>query len=314
MPAPSVEILPPCMLPELRSPPATAVGAHPQAYLARTSDGRVRALGLASLGTDCLQRLVSAPDLILSGARAWLKNQPDHRVALIDSESDAVPGMWCCKETVTRNRWVRFVTTWGSFRAHNAFRQGLACLRANISTPQPLAVLTFSRSGAYHEYLLTAAVPDAVSLQDWLNSGGPIVSAAAFRRRCEITRQLGLQLQRLHQRGFDHRDLKPTNVLISDSSPVQPVWLIDLDGVWRWPWLPSPRRTQNLARLWAGVAMIPGVTPTDALRLLFAYLTPQQRRNWKTLWRRVARRAAGMIAKKSRSTRPCYLAGSDYKP
>lgn len=300
MPAPSVEILPPCMLPVLCPPQAAAVGAHSLACLVRACDGRVRALGLACLGTDCLQRLVSAPDLILSGARAWLKNQPDHRVALVDSESDAVPGMWCCKETVTRNLWVRFVTTWGSFRAHNAFRQGLAFLQVNVSTPQPLAVLTVTRGGAYHEYLLTAAVPDAVSLQDWLISGGPVLSAAEFRRRCEITRQLGLQLQRLHQRGFDHRDLKPTNVLISDSSASQPVWLIDLDGVWRWPWLPSPRRTQNLARLWAGVAMIPGVTPTDALRLLSAYLTPEQRRNWKTLWRRVARRAAVMIAKKSR--------------
>ena len=295
----SVELLPPCMIAEVRAPQPDTLLERTAPELIRALDGRTRGLGLARLGSGCLQRLVSAPELLLAGAREWLKDQPGHRVALVESESETAPGTWCCKETVTRDWWVRFVTTWASFRAHNAFRQGLALLRANISTPQPLAVLTVTRGGAYHEYLLTEAVSGTSSLHRWLSSNVPAGSADDLPRRREITRQLGLQLQRLHRHGFDHRDLKPTNILISEQSANPNVWLIDLDGVWRWPWLPGPRRVQNLARLWAGVAALPGVTRTDALRLLFAYLRPEQRRGWKCLWRRVARRAAARIAKKS---------------
>ncbi len=299
MPAHSVELLPPSVIAEVCAPQPSTLAERPAPELIRALDGRTRGLGLARLGVGCLQRLASAPELLLAGARVWLKDQPGHRVALVESESDTAPGTWCCKETVTRDWWVRFVTTWGSFRAHNAFRQGLALLRANVSTPQPLAVLTVTRGGAYHEYLLTEAVSGASSLHRWLSFSATARSVSDFLLRREITRQLGLQLQQLHRHGFDHRDLKPTNILISDQSASLGVWLIDLDGVWRWPWLPGPRRVQNLARLWAGVAAIPGVTRTDALRLLFAYLTPEQRRGWKSLWRRVARRSAARIAKKS---------------
>jgi hypothetical protein len=227
-----------------------------------------------------------------------LKDQPGHRVALVDSESETVAGLWCCKETVTRSWWVRFVTSWGSFRAHNAFRQGQALLQVQVSTPQPLAVMACTRNGAYHEYLLTEAVPAATSLQCWLLSAATSSPTGGdFRPRREVCRQLGLQLQRLHRHGFDHRDLKATNVLISEQAGKRSLWLIDLDGVWRWPILPRPRRVQNLARLWAGVAGLPQVTRTDALRFLLAYLTPQQRTTWKSLWRQVARRSAAKIAK-----------------
>ena len=297
MPAPSVELVPPRLLSEPRAPLPGAIRHRSEQECVRLCDGRTRGWGLSYLGADCLQRLVSAPELLLAGARTWLKDQPGHRVALVDSESEMAPGIWCCKETTTHSWWVRWVTTWGSFRAQNAFRQGLCLLRAQIQTPQPLAVMAVTRRGTYHEYLLTEAIPDAISLQRWLSAPGPSHSGERFRRRCDITRQWGQQLQRLHQHGFDHRDLKATNILLSEPSGGCSVWLIDLDGVWRWPWLPSPRRVQNLARLWAGVALIPNVSATDALRLLFAYLTPEQRRGWKSLWRQIVRRSAAKISR-----------------
>lgn len=295
MNAHSVELLTPAVATACGTP---QVGAGPKGFapeLVQIVDGRASGLGLASLGMDCLQRLVSAPELLLAGARTWMKNQPGHRVAFVDSESEAAPGMWCCKERTTRSRWVRFAAAWTSIRAHNAFRQGLALLRAQVNTPLPLAVVAVTRCGEYHEYLLTEAIPDAVSLQTWLGTRGQSSSTSALRETSDLSRQLGLQLQRLHAHGFDHRDLKPTNVLIAESSGRSSVWLIDLDGVWQWPWIPAPRRVQNLARLWAGVAGLDGVTATDALRFLLSYLMPDQRRNWKTLWRRVAKRAAAKI-------------------
>jgi serine/threonine protein kinase len=152
------------------------------------------------------------------------------------------------------------------------------------------------RRGVYHEYLLTEAVPGAISLHDWLEGHTSDESDSEFLwQRISVARQLGLLLQRLHQQRFDHRDLKPTNLLLSD---VGRVWLIDLDGIWRWPVLPRIRRVQNLARLWAGLAGRQQVTAADALRFLLAYLTPEQRGEWKLIWRQVARRAAAKIMKK----------------
>ena len=296
MPAQRVEPLSPLENRDLHPSQSNAVTQRVWPALVRLSDERTHGWGSAHLGVDCLQRLVSAPDVLLSGARIWLKNQPGHRVALVDSESENAPGLWCCKETLSRSWWVRFVTSWGSFRAHNAFHQGFALLRAQVNTPQPLAVMAITRYGTYCEYLLTDAIPAAISLQKWVSSNSPSRSVEGFRQRCEITRQLGLQLQRLHRSGFDHRDLKPTNILLSQVSSNPRVWLIDLDGVWHWPWLPSLRRVQNLARLWAGVVQTRSVSPTDALRLLFAYLTPKQRRGWKPLWRQIARRSATKIS------------------
>ena len=293
MAATSVELLSPSMTAGVRTPPLTGTPARPTDELVRIHHGRTSGWGLARLGVDCLQRLASAPELLFTGAQTWLKNQPGHRVALVESES--APGTWCCKERTTRSLWVRLVAGWAPIRAHNACHQGLALLQAQVNTPQPLAIMAVDRCGEYHEYLLTAAIPAAVSLQHWLSTQEQRRSAADFRVRGDLLRQLGLQLQRLHQHGFDHRDLKPTNILISEHLGRSQVWLIDLDGVWRWPWIPGPRRVQNLARLWAGVATLKGVTRTDALRLLRAYLTPEQQRSWKTLWRRIARRSAVKI-------------------
>ncbi len=288
------------------TPDSCAPEDHPATMMTtsdviRISFQATHGVGLTKLGGDCLRRLVSAPELLLNGARIWLKDQPGHRVALIESESSAVPGMWCCKATRTRSWWVRVITSFATFRSRNAFHQGRAMLLAAVTTPQPLVVISSTCQGAYHEYLLTAAVPESVSLQSWLVEPSREKTPAEFQQRCSIARCLAIQIQRLHRHRFDHRDLKPTNILLSVSADKHTVWLIDLDGVWRWPvLLPSPRRIQNLARLWAGVALTSNVTPTDALRFLLAYLPPEQRGNWKSLWRRVARLAAIKISRKPR--------------
>lgn len=263
----------------------------------RVRQGCSLGMGLASLGTECLQRLVAAPELLLSSVQAWLKDQPNHRVAIIESATADASLIWCCKQTATRNRWVRFITQLVNLRAINAFYQGWAFLRVRIRTPRPLAVVAVRRGGAYYEYLLTEAIPAAISLERWLSDAERQVTGDAFHRRRDVALQLGSQLQRLHRHGFDHRDLKPTNILLSDRAGRPTVWLIDLDGVWRWPLLPSARRVQNLARLWAGVSRCANVSASDALRFLVAYLPADQRANWRVLWRQVARRAR---AKQSR--------------
>ena len=57
------------------------------------------------------------------------------------------------------------------------------------------------------------------------------------------------QMRRLHDAGFDHRDLKFANLLVA-ADPTDPrIWFLDLDGVRVWRRLPARRAVQNLARI-----------------------------------------------------------------
>lgn len=264
--------------------------------LIRISVGAATGVGIAALGTEMLRHIVSAPDALMQSARKWLKNDRDRRVALIQSPGRGAFGPLCYKEMSSRRWVVRIVSRFAKVRAWNAFHKGLLLRRLQIATPQPLLVVSARRPGVYQEYLLTAAVPGAVSLQDWLGSQPSRKSAKArFLKRQSLAQHLGNLLQRLHAERFDHRDLKPTNLLLSTTGQV---WLIDLDGVWRWPILPRFRRTQNLARLWAGLSAKGLASATDALRFLRAYLPARDYQNWKTVWRQVARRAERKIRQK----------------
>jgi hypothetical protein len=232
-------------------------------------DGR-RSVGLTELGRTWLERFHSAPELVIDGQSVT----------------------WFLKETVTRRFWVRFVVRFGDFRSSNAWKQGLAFRALSISTPRPLALSTFTRNGAYYEYLLTEVVSGAVTLNQWLGRKALISDRGLDSKRPGIARELGTQLRKLHQHGFDHRDLKGSNILVSEFDAGLKLWLIDLDGVWRWPILPSSRRIQNLARLWVGMLQFQSVSATDALRFLKVYLGSDWRSCWKPLLRKIIRRAA----------------------
>lgn len=305
MPAHSIELLSRCVTAETAGASADAVPERQRPKLVQMNSGLAQGTGLASLGTDCLRRILSHPERLLASPSVWLKNELDHRVALIEAESKLTAtalgdAMWCCKESISRRWWVPLLSRLVSLRSHNAFHQGLRLQQVGVATPQPLAVVGVIRGQAYHEYLLTEAVSGAVSLQQWCRQiRTREATPELWWERRIIARQLGLQLQRLHQQRFDHRDLKPSNILLSEATRV---WLIDLDGVWRWPILPHSRRVQNLARMWAGLAGLSGVTATDALRFLLAYLPPQEHGSWKTLWRQVVRRAQQKISQKRAST------------
>ena len=274
-----------------------ATDSTPAPTLVRLASGSTRGIGLARLGSECLQRIVAAPEFLLQSAIVWLKNTSDRRVALIAADASAADETWCCKVAVSRSWRVRFTAKFVAIRSWNAFHQGVALRKVNVSTPQPLAIVTVVRDGAYHEYLLTETVPNAMSVRQWFEArdwhGGDKASRLLL---AAVIRQLAQQLRRLHAERFDHRDLKPSNILLDDANQI---WLIDLDGVCRWSVLPKRRRVQNLARLWAGLAPT-GVTATDALRFLFEYLPPAQRHSWKRLWCNIVRRAAPKIEQKRR--------------
>lgn len=253
-------------------------------------------IAIGELSSEFLQRFAAAPREFFRFTRIWMKDQPNLRVGIIPAEVPVQSNEWCLKEKVVENWWVWLVSRFFSLRGRNAFRQGTALYRANVSTPRPLAYVCRREWGKLYEYLLTDAVSSSLSLDHWIESEFLRCSPTGrWDLRRHLVRELAVQLQRLHAAGLDHRDLKPTNILVSVSSDRPVLWLIDLEGVWEWPVIPRIRAVQNLARLWAGVAMHPAVTSTDAIRFLKCYLGPDASHRWKEWARLVSARAEGKI-------------------
>lgn len=270
-----------------------------ESALSRTSvtwivkDGEgCRAVGASELGDLWLKQFHSAPEQIFQSIVVWLKSDPDRRAALVKLEHAGEHVIWFAKETSTRSWRVRLAAHFSHCRAANAWHQGLVMRACGIRTPRPIAYATRTRQGAFHEYLLTESLADSFNLRDWLvNFRQQSPSTSARDNRTLLIRNLATLVQSLHLHRFDHRDLKSSNILVTDSVSGPVCWIIDLDGVWRWPCLPMQRKVQNLARLWVGVRQNDCVTLSDALRFLKNYLGHDWRSQWKSYWRTIARRA-----------------------
>jgi hypothetical protein len=95
-------------------------------------------------------------------------------------------------------------------------------------------------------------------------------------------------VRQLEQRGFTHRDCKAQNVLVVTEPRLKLIW-IDMDGL-RLTGTPSrARRLKTLARLNVSLMEAPGLTRSDRVRFLKAYLCRfgSDPRAWRDVWRRV---------------------------
>jgi len=117
------------------------------------------------------------------------------------------------------------------------------------------------------------------------------------------SRQLASILRRFHACGFDHRDLKLANLLVSRSLGDPRVWLLDLDGVRRWRRLPRQRAVQNLARLEVS-CRVQGVTSASLrLRFLQHYLAGSGE-DWREWWNWVGKAGRRKVSQNQRRARP----------
>ncbi len=172
-----------------------------------------------------------------------------------------------------------------------------------LPTPRPLGVWHRYKYGLPQEgYLLTEMVPDATELQDFVKQLLSVGTKVNRTRLRTLIDQLARLIGTLHHRHLSHRDLKATNLLVSDNQ----LSFIDLVGVMRHRKLRRSRRIQNLARLNTSSACCAGLTRTDKLRFLRVYLRwgLRGRHGWKRWWREIEKATAEKIERNRRKGRP----------
>ena len=283
---------------------------------------------------DEFQRDPDAP--VRDGLVHWCKREPGRSVAAVCLSRDIlstvsepaarpIQAYWkCLHRAGIVKRLVDLITGGPARHVARIAYQMRAC---QITTPEPLAWAVRSNRAGQSHYLLTVAIPhsetaDLYFARDRDLRGCPSSrTSEPFLERAARLSLLARLLRRLHSERFDHRDLKLQNILISQPGTSPGVWLLDLDGVRRWPWSSRTRAVQNLSRL-AVSAHVRGLASySDQLRFLQRYLTETgaadpssaggftsrsgwSPSDWKWWWRAISQRAQQKLRQNQRRGRP----------
>jgi tRNA A-37 threonylcarbamoyl transferase component Bud32 len=249
-----------------------------------------KAIAAANVAPDEIRRVVASPECLLQRPEIQVVKQG--RSALI------VKTILDLSETETSVAYKRCGSrSWGRRilrslqipRAARNFHLADALLRAGIATPRPLlAVLPRWRAFFRLCYLATEWIEGAVPIDAFLRNATRFEAGkkqVILRAAAEC---LGHLLGTLHARGFTHRDLKATNLLMRESAGRVEAFVIDLDGA-AGPWFISRRtRMTNLARLVLATDGLTPITHTLRQRFLRSYLTAAgDSAPWKAIWRQL---------------------------
>jgi serine/threonine protein kinase len=168
-------------------------------------------------------------------------------------------------------------------RARRALQMGLRLEQARIATARVLAAGERRRlRWPIRAYLLMEEIPNATTLRALLEQKHPQLLPAL--------RRLARVLAQLHDAGFFHRDLKPTNVLFDDQ--LRP-HLIDLDGVRRICFRARSRAVADLTRLAQDVSIGAAVPVRQAVLFMKTYCQRRELDDWRWWWRAIDKRLRG---------------------
>lgn len=138
----------------------------------------------------------------------------------------------------------RIKDTFRASRTQRALRHGLLLEQNGIATPRAYAAAEIRQLRLpTAAYLITEQIPDAQTLFKFLAQHPASTRIVALR--------LAELLARMHNKGFSHRDLKPTNILLDGN--LNP-FLIDLDGLRVWKSLTMQRAVSDLTRMAHGIS------------------------------------------------------------
>ena len=212
-----------------------------------------------------------------------------------------------CKRPLPRTWWKRMLFPFGPSRNLRTWRRGHALLHRDLPTARPLAMLERRCLGLLLDSIvMTESIADGHDLDTMLRLYLAPQSREELRRvKGQLVRRLAAVIRQMHQRGFAHRDLKASNVLVQwRPGQIEPpgVALIDLDGLRLRRRVGQRDQLRALARLNVSLDLCTTVTAADRLRFLRAYVGTSGcvAGGWKPLWRRLAGMSDGIRKHKAK--------------
>ena len=181
-------------------------------------------------------------------------------------------------------------------KALRSMRQGAALARLNFDAPITLA------AGEKREHrLLRKAFVLTLGLKGqplpvFLRQHSLGIESVSLLEKRNGLKQLALEVRRLHQLGFVHGDLVPTNIFVSRTAEKgMRLFFMDNDRTRRYPkWFPQVFWRRNLVQL--NRIPLPGITLQDRVRFLSYYLGSKE-------WGSPERRLLAWLERKTRQRR-----------
>src|SRR5262245_20207158 len=157
-------------------------------------------------------------------------------------------------------------------KAFRSMRQATALARHNFNVPVTVAGGEKREYGLLRKaFVLTSGV-EGQSLPIFLRHQGAGVSSISLFEKRNALKHLASEVRRLHELGFIHGDLVPTNIFVHRSpSKESRFFFMDNDRTRHYPkWIPHALWRRNLVQL--NRIPLPGVTLQDRVRFLGHYL------------------------------------------
>lgn len=157
-------------------------------------------------------------------------------------------------------------------KAVRALKQGEALGRNGFHAPPAIAAGEERICGLLRRaFLLTAEIearPIAALLREQFT---PPLDRMRLAKKRAWLRKLALETRRLHELGFVHGDLVPSNILAGTEREEVTFFYMDNDRTRRYPaWMPQRLWRRNLVQL--NRFVLPGISLQDRMRFLRGYL------------------------------------------
>lgn len=179
------------------------------------------------------------------------------------------------KRKVRLGVWKRLRSVFRRVGALGEWRMAYAMTLRELPVARALAAFERRNLGMTQEtWLITEKVESLGNLHVFAErTFGGVLSPEKARLRRRLARRLGRVIRRMHGFGFSQRDLKASNILVSDDGQGDYHFtLVDLEGMRHRTKTSGRLRARDLGRLVADFVDSPAVRTTDMMHFLDEYL------------------------------------------
>lgn len=182
-------------------------------------------------------------------------------------------------------------------KAIRALKQGVALADRGFDAPIPIAAGEERRFRLLRRAFLVTLGIEGVPLHLYLHRhSGLLKAGAGLARKRKYLKALAVEIRRLHQSGFVHGDLIPSNIFVRENGAGEIAFFyMDNDRSRHYPvWVPHRLWRRNLVQL--NRFVLAGISLQDRMRFLRYYL-------WRKVWTKDDRRLMRWLEKRTRKRR-----------